>query len=126
MQMAMKDGLIYIKDMDSVQFQIIKSWGKMKWNKRMQMLTGPADIELLNKLADHLVKLPESIEAERQKLNKVMAAVDKERMNENPKPLLKPPIKVSPFKHQIRGYNMALMALGLVEPVIEKNEEESK
>jgi hypothetical protein len=23
---------------------------------------------------------------------------------------------VSPFKHQIRGYNMALMVLGLIEP----------
>jgi len=45
-----------------------------------------------------------------------MAAVDKERVNENPVPMIDPPIKVSPFKHQIRGYNMALMVLGLIEP----------
>ena len=51
-----------------------------------------------------------------------MAAVDKERMNENPKPLIEPPIKVRPFKHQVRGYNMALMTLGLVEPLKEENE----
>ena len=63
-----------------------------------------------------LVNLPESIESERQKLNRVMAAVDKERVNENPVPMIDPPIRVSPFKHQIRGYNMALMVLGLVEP----------
>lgn len=115
MKMALKDGQILIKEVDNVQFQIIKSWGKMKWSRATQTLSGVADIELLNKLAS-LVNLPERIEAERQRLNRIMAAVDKERMNENPVPMIEPPIKVSPFKHQIRGYNMALMVLGFVEP----------
>lgn len=115
MKMALKDGQILIKEADNVQFQIIKSWGKMKWSRATQILSGVADIELLNKLAS-LVNLPERIEAERQRLNRIMAAVDKERVNENPVPIIKPPIKVSPFKHQIRGYNMALMVLGFVEP----------
>lgn len=115
MKMALKDGQILIKEADNVQFQIIKSWGKMKWSRTTQTLSGVADIEVLNKLAG-LVNLPVSIEAERQRLNRIMAAVDKERMNENPVPLIDPPIKVSPFKHQIRGYNMALMVLGLIEP----------
>lgn len=115
MKMALKDGQILIKEADNVQFQIIKSWGKMKWSRATQTLSGVADIELLNKLAN-LVNLPERIEAERQRLNRIMAAVDKERMNENPVPMIEPPIKVSPFKHQIRGYNMALMVLGFVEP----------
>lgn len=115
MKMALKDGQILIKEADNVQFQIIKSWGKMKWSRASQTLSGVADIELLNKLAG-LVNLPERIEAERQRLNRIMAAVDKERVNENPVPIIKPPIKVSPFKHQIRGYNMALMVLGFVEP----------
>ena len=87
----------------------------MKWSRATQTLSGVVDIELLNKLAG-LVNLPERIEAERQRLNRIMAAVDKERINENPVPMIDPPIKVSPFKHQIRGYNMALMVLGLVEP----------
>lgn len=121
MKMALKDGQIMIKEADNVQFQIIKSWGKMKWSRQTQTLSGSADIELLNKLAS-IVNLPPGIEAERQKLNAVMAAVDKERMNENPKPLIEPPIKVRPFKHQVRGYNMALMTLGLVEPLREENE----
>ena len=115
MKMALKDGQILIKEADNVQFQIIKSWGKMKWSRTTQTLSGVVDIELLNKLAG-LVKLPERIEAERQRLNRIMAAVDKERVNENPVPMIEPPIKVSPFKHQIRGYNMALMVLGLIEP----------
>ena len=121
MKIAMRDGQLLIKEADNIQFQIIKSWEKMKWSRQAQMLSGSADIELLNKLAS-IVNLPPSIEAERQRLNAVMAAVDKERMNENPKPLIKPPIKVRPFKHQVRGYNMALMTLGLVEPLKEENE----
>lgn len=115
MKMAMKDGQILIREADNVQFTIIKSWGKMKWNRATQTLSGSADIELLNRLAG-LVNLPPSIEAERKKLNEVMAAVDKERMNPTPVPLIQPPIKVSPFTHQVRGYNMALMTFGLAEP----------
>ncbi|GMO03681.1 hypothetical protein LSA36186_19300 [Lachnoanaerobaculum sp. JCM 36186] len=115
MKMALKNGQLLIKEADSTQFQIIKSWGKMKWSRVSQTLSGVVDIELLNKLAG-LVNLPERIEAERQRLNRIMAAVDKERVNENPVPIIKPPIKVSPFKHQVRGYNMALMVLGLIEP----------
>ena len=91
MKMAMKDGQILIREADNVQFTIIKSWGKMKWSRQTQTLSGPADIELLNRLAG-LVNLPPSIEAERKKLNEVMAA------------------------HQVRGYNMALMTFGLVDP----------
>ena len=121
MKIAMRDGQLLIREADNIQFQIVKSWGKMKWSRQMQTLSGSADIELLNKLAS-IVNLPPSIEAERQRLNTVMAAVDKERMNENPKPLIEPPIKVRPFKHQVRGYNMALMTLGLVEPLKEENE----
>lgn len=120
MKMTLKDGQILIKEADNVQFQIIKSWGKMKWSRTTQTLSGVADIELLNKLAG-LVNLPVSIEAERKRLNRIMAAVDKERVNENPVPMIEPPIKVSPFKHQIRGYNMALMVLGFVEPPSQDN-----
>ena len=103
MKMAMKDGQILIREADNVQFTIIKSWGKMKWSRQTQTLSGPADIELLNRLAG-LVNLPPSIEAERKKLNEVMAAVDRERMNPKPEPLIPPPVKVSPFTHQVRGY----------------------
>ena len=122
MKMAMKDGQIMIREADNVQFTIIKSWGKMKWSKANQMLTGSADIELLNRLAG-IVNLPKSIEEERCRLNEVMAAVDRERMNPNPVALIPPPIKVKPFTHQVRGYNMALMTFGLAEP---PREEETK
>ena len=79
------------------------------------MLYGPADGELLNKLAG-LVRLPANIEAERQRLNSITEAVDRERMKEDPVPLYKYPVKMSLFKHQVRGANMALITFGLVDP----------
>jgi len=125
MKMALKDGQILIKEADNNQFLIIKSWSKMKWSKAEQMLYGPADIELLNKLAG-IVRLPGPIEERRQKLNEVAAAVDRERMKEDPEPLYKYPVKLSLYKHQIRGANMALMVFGLIEPPREEAEKDGK
>lgn len=115
MKMALKDGQILIKDADNMQFTIIKSWNKMKWVKSEQMLQGPADGELLNRLAG-LVRLPAGIEAERQRLNSITEAVDRERMKEDPVPLYKYPVKYPLFKHQTRGANMCLMTFGLIDP----------
>lgn len=115
MKMALKDGQVLIKEADNNQFLIIKSWGKMKWSKAEQMLYGPADIELLNRLAG-IVRLPAPIEERRQHLNRIAAAVDRERMNEDPEPLYKYPVKLPLYKHQVRGANMALMVFGLIEP----------
>ena len=125
MKMALKDGQILIKEADNNQFLIIKSWSKMKWSKAEQMLYGPADIELLNKLAG-IVRLPGPIEERRQKLNEVAAAVDRERMKKDPEPLYKYPVKLSLYKHQIRGANMALMVFGLIEPPREEAEKDGK
>ena len=87
----------------------------MRWNKSEQMFIGPATRDLLNRLAELVGKLPSAAEAERQKLNLLAAAIDRERMNPQPEALIPPPVKVKPYQHQIRGYNMALMALGLVD-----------
>lgn len=120
MKMAIKDGQLLIKEADTNQFMIIKSWGKMKWSKAEQMLYAPVEIELLNKLAG-LVRLPEPIEQQRQQMNRVAEAVDRERLKEEPEPLCKYPVKLPLFKHQLRGANMALMVFGLLEPPIEKD-----
>jgi len=121
MKMAMKDGQILIKDADNMQFTIIKSWNKMKWSKTEQMLYAPVESELLNKLAS-IITLPPVIEAERQRLNGIMAAVDRERMKEDPEPLYKYPVKYPLFKHQTRGANMALLTFGLIAPPCADNE----
>lgn len=125
MKMALKDGQIFIKEADNNQFLIIKSWGKMKWDKGQQMLYGPADIELLNRLAG-LVRLPGPIEQQRQKMNRTAQAVDAERVKEEPEPLYKYPVKLPLYRHQVRGANMALMVFGLIEPPREEAKEDGK
>ena len=113
--MAIKDGQVLIKEADKNQYLIIKSWNKMKWSKAEQMLYGPVDAKLLNKLAE-LVRLPGAYEEIRQKLNRIAKAVDEERMKPDPEALYKFPVKLPLFKHQTRGANMAMIVFGLVEP----------
>lgn len=115
MKMALRGNTLLIKDADSVQFQIIKSWNKMKWSKASQLLSGIADMELLDKLAT-LVRLPPVIEARRTNLRETAEAVDQERMNPDPVPFFDYPVKMKLFKHQVRGANMALLVFGFVPP----------
>lgn len=103
--------MLHIKDADEAQFAIIKSWNKTRWNKAAKVLTGIADMELLDKLAG-MVRLPAPIEARRSAMHELQDAVDRERMNADPKPLFDYPVRVPLYKHQIRGANMAAMVFG--------------
>lgn len=115
MKMAMQGNTLKIIEADNVQFTVIKSWNKMKWNKKLQQLEGIADIELLDKLAS-IVRLPQAIEAHRAQLHRVQEAVDRERVNPNPIPMYNYPVKLPLYKHQVRGANMALLTFGLISP----------
>ena len=116
MKMALQDGIIRIRELRDDQYQIMRSWGSLKWNKTLKELAGVASLDLLNKLAS-IVKLPDSIEAYRLSLLRTQQAVDKLRMEENPKELIKAPIKegIKPYAHQIRAYNMALTVFGVTD-----------
>jgi hypothetical protein len=115
MKMALSGNTLLIREADNVQFTVIKSWNKMKWNRQKQELSGVADLELLDKLAS-IVKLPPSIEAKRSNLRAVQDAVDRERMNQDPVPFMDYPVKLPLYKHQVRAANMALMVFGFVSP----------
>lgn len=115
MKMALKDTTLFIKEADNVQFTIIKSWNKMKWSKASQTLAGTADLELLDKLSS-IVRLPPAIEARRNELRKIAAAVDRERMNEDPAPFYPYPVKMPLYRHQTRAANMALLTFGWIAP----------
>ena len=39
--MALIENTLLIKEADTVQFAVIKSWGKMKWWKTTQTLSAP-------------------------------------------------------------------------------------
>lgn len=123
MEIAMKDGELLMRNMDNVQYQLIRNTGKCKWYKQKKMLIGPADLELLEQL-HRIIRLPQNIEAEYQRLKAVQVAIDVERLNEDPKPLLDLPVKIPLFKHQIRGVNMALLTFGVVEPPQINNKKE--
>lgn len=114
MMARMDEDNIYIKDCDATQFSVIRSWNKMKYDRKTKMLIGPCEIELLNKLAG-LVELPERMEMYRQKLNHIQAEVDRIRNADKVEPLIKPPVKVSLFNHQTKALNMALVTFGVVE-----------
>ena len=118
MKMAVKDGQIILADVDprGDYFLAIKGWGLMKWSRQNRTFFGPATSELLNRLSDLLKgRLPLPAEELRIQLNRIDAAVDRERMKENPEPLYRFPVKLPLYRHQIRGANMALIIFGLVD-----------
>lgn len=113
MKIALQGNTLLIKDADNVQFTVIKSWNKMKWDRKAQLLRGTADIELLDKLAS-IVRLPPAIEDRRSRLHALQDAVDAERVNQEPTPFFKYPVKLPLYAHQMRGANMALLTFGWV------------
>lgn len=115
MQMELDGTTLILIEMTSSQFSIIKSWNKMRWNAKLKQLEGTADLELLDKLSG-LVRLTPSVEARRQELRRVLDAVDRERINPEPMPFYKYPVKLPLYAHQVRGVNMALLEFGWVPP----------
>lgn len=115
MKMAIVGTTLKIIEADNVQFTVIKSWNKMKWDRKTQTLTGTADLELLDKLSSS-VKLPPSVDQRRTELRRIQDAVDRERVNPQPVPFIAPPVRLPLYAHQVRGYNMALLTFGWADP----------
>ena len=127
MKIAFDGRNIAIKDADGTEFSVIKSWGLTKWDPRRQQLTGAASFELLEKLSK-MIELPTGgispktgkrlpdIAGYYRKLCKIRKAVDRERLEDEPAPIMPPPVKSPLYKHQIRGYNMAMLTFGWAEP----------
>lgn len=115
MKMAMKDGKIYIKEADVTQQAVIKSWGRMRWNRGTQLFEGQCSMDLLERLAK-LVRLPAPVEAERQKMLSVQNAVNAVRTDPAPKPLVRFPVKMNLYQHQVRAADMALIVFGMIPP----------
>ena len=115
MKIALQGTTLLIKEADNVQFAVIKSWNKMRWDRKTQLLTGTADMELRDKLAS-IVQLPPAIAQRRSQLHRVQEAIDSERVNPHPKPLADYPVKMSLYDHQVRGANMCLVAFGWASP----------
>lgn len=119
MKMALKDGKVLIKDADSTQGAVIRSWNRMRWNKSLKLFEGDLSGDLLDRLAK-LVKLPQAIEEERQAIHRVQRAVDQERAKKDPEPLVRYPVTKQLYKHQVRAANMALITFGIIPPEAEE------
>ena len=89
----------------------------MEYNRKTGSFTAPIGDEILQKIHDN-GWLPGPYEAERQRRIQVHAAVDRERIKEDPKPAVRFPVKASLYKHQIRAANMALIMFGLIPPEV--------
>lgn len=94
----------------------LKAMG-MVWDKQSRTLRRNAGLEFLNELAQ-LIKLPDCVEDERRRLERIAAAIAAERAKEDPVPYITPPVKpqFKPYRHQIKAYNMALITFGLIDP----------
>lgn len=115
MKMALQGNTLLIRDADNVQFAVIKSWNKMKWDKTSQVFRGTADLELLERLSS-IVRLPPAVEDRRKRLHAIQDAVDRERVNQAPEPFYPFPVKMPLYAHQTRGANMCLLTFGWAQP----------
>ena len=118
MKLALQDGLLRVREMTDFQYRALRDSGRLKWDKNLKELSGQASLETLDILANMVQTLPEAVEAYRQQLIKKQEAVDTLRLAEQPELLLKPPLKegIKPFAHQVRGYSMAMVLFGLIDP----------
>lgn len=126
MKIGLAGNAIIIKEANQAQFSVIKSWNRLRWDRKQQKFIGTVDMDLLDKLAN-IVKLPPAIAKRREELHAAIAkrqeeihvvqdAVDRERVNEYPEPLVNYPVKMPLYAHQTRGANMALIIFGWVSP----------
>lgn len=78
-----------------------------KFLKRKQVMEGPVTKDTLAGLAK-LFTLPPKLADILRTMEEAQAKVDKYRADPEPVPLVEPPVKATLYKHQVRGFNMAL------------------
>ncbi len=114
-KLTLRGNVLQVSGLDSEQFHIIKSWRRLKWDRKTQSFCGIVDLELLDRLAE-MGRLPAGIADYRSRLRTVQDAVDRERVKPSLAPLCDYPVTAPLYAHQVRGANMALLTFGWVEP----------
>ena len=90
MRIKMGDGKITLIECSDTQTSVIRSWGKMEYNRKAGSFTAPIGDEILQKLNDRRW-LPGPYAEELQRRKRVRAAVDRERIKEEPQPVVQEP-----------------------------------
>ena len=112
MRVALKDGYIAISNMTNQEYNTIREWNLTKYVRSEQALKGIVTLDLLDNLAQ-LTRLPPDLATVRARLHDRDAEIQALRAEPEPTPLYDYPVKRKLFKHQIRGANMAMVALEL-------------
>jgi SNF2 family DNA or RNA helicase len=107
MKAVLKDNEIHITDSFDAK-DLIKEIPGRRWSPAQKAWIIPVTVEAI----DSLRRIRGHIDPEINKIYadmiKTQVATDAIRLSENIKPIEPMPVKVKPFQHQVRGYNMAL------------------
>ena len=110
MKAAMKDGRIVLAQIEQARMDKLKKTGLLRWNRRERTYSAPVSLDLLDTLAG-IFPLPDTVEAERQRLAGIARQLDAQRAASEPVPLTSYPVRAKLFRHQVRAANMALIQL---------------
>ena len=106
----MKDGRIVLAQIEQARMDKLKKTGLLRWNRRERTYSAPVSLDLLDTLAG-IFPLPDTVEAERQRLAGIARQLDAQRAASEPVPLTSYPVRAKLFRHQVRAANMALIQL---------------
>lgn len=110
MKAAMKDGRIVLAQIEQARMDKLKKTGMLRWNRAARTYSAPVTLDLLEVLAQ-IFPLPDTVEAERQRLAGIARQLDAQRAASEPVPLTSYPVRANMFRHQVRAANMALIQL---------------
>ena len=95
-------------------YEQLRDTGRFRWNRRDKTMRARMCLDSLEALSS-CCKLPQNIALERERLRVLSDAVEAQRADRDPKPIVPYPIKnAALMKHQIVGANMALLIFGAV------------
>lgn len=116
MRMAIKDGTVWVADAPPSWATAARKSGLFRADRKSSMLYGIASLRTLEMVKEATGKLPPPAEELRLSLIRRQQAVEMEKKTDIPCPLVDYPVKRKLFAHQVRGANMALLAMGIVSP----------
>lgn len=115
MKVAMKNGRIVLAQIEQARMDKLKKTGMLRWNRAARTYSAPVTLDLLEVLAQ-IFPLPDTVEAERRRLDDIRLQIEAQRTTEKPEPICYYPVKATLFSHQIRAANMAMLVFGVITP----------
>lgn len=109
----MKNGRIILAQIEQARMDKLKKTGMLRWNKAARTYSAPVTLDLLDVLSQ-IFPLPDTVEAERQRLAGIARQLDAQRAAAEPAPLVPYPVRARLFRHQVRAANMAMLVFGAV------------